>query len=61
MCEFSANIERFTGFAGLYDDFRPKPPVVIVDILTQLAQAQRPQLMVDLGCGTGLSTRLWAG
>ena len=59
--DFSANIERFSGFAGLYDDYRPKPPTVIVDILTQLAQIARPCLVVDLGCGTGLSTRLWIG
>jgi SAM-dependent methyltransferase len=61
MSDFSANIERFTGFAGLYDDYRPKPPTVIVDLLIQIAQTQRPQLVVDLGCGTGLSTRLWEG
>jgi ubiquinone/menaquinone biosynthesis C-methylase UbiE len=58
--DFSANIERFSGFAGQYDDYRPQPPTVIVDILTQLAQTMRPRLVVDLGCGTGLSTRLWA-
>lgn len=54
------NIERFSGFADTYDAYRPQPPVVIADILSQLSQA-RPKLVVDIGCGTGLSTRIWAG
>ena len=57
----NANVERFTGFADVYDCFRPQPPSVIVGILTQLAQTARPALVVDLGSGTGLSTRIWAG
>lgn len=57
----NANIDRFSGFADLYDQYRPQPPAIIVDLLRQLAQATRPQLVVDLGCGTGLSTRIWAG
>jgi ubiquinone/menaquinone biosynthesis C-methylase UbiE len=31
----------------------------LIDILTQLAQVERPRLVVDLGSGTGLSTRIW--
>lgn len=58
---YSANIERFTGFADTYDKYRPQPPAILIDILTQLAQVTRPRLVVDLGCGTGLSTRIWAG
>ncbi len=54
------NVERFAGFASLYDDVRPQPPKVIIDILAQLALVERPKLVVDLGCGTGLSTRIWA-
>lgn len=57
----NANVERFTGFADVYDRFRPQPPPVIVDVLTQLADAPQPALVVDLGSGTGLSTTLWAG
>jgi ubiquinone/menaquinone biosynthesis C-methylase UbiE len=56
-----ANAARFTGFADVYDRYRPAVPVVVADILTQLAQVNRPHLVVDLACGTGLSTRLWAG
>ncbi len=58
--DFSANIERFTGFADHYDKYRPRPPVVLADILCKLAQTSRPQIVVDLGSGTGLSTRYWA-
>lgn len=58
--DLSANAERFAGFADCYDAYRPKPPQVIVDILAQLAQVERPRLVVDLGCGTGLSTLIWA-
>jgi ubiquinone/menaquinone biosynthesis C-methylase UbiE len=57
----AANVERFMGFAERYDAFRPRPPAVLVDILTQLARTPRPALVVDLGSGTGLSTLLWAG
>lgn len=57
--DFAATIERFSGFADLYDKYRPEPPTVIAPILTQLAQTAIPQLVVDLGCGTGLSTRYW--
>jgi len=56
----AANVERFMGFAERYDAHRPRPPQAIVAILTQLAQAPRPALAVDLGSGTGLSTTLWA-
>ena len=54
----AANTERFSGFAELYDIHRPKPPEVIVDLLTQIAAKQHP-VVVDLGSGTGLSTLLW--
>src|SRR3954447_21869479 len=56
----AANVERFMGFADVYDSFRPRPPLALLDILTQLAEAPRPALVVDLGSGTGLSTALWA-
>lgn len=58
---FSGNIARFTGFAAEYDEFRPAPPAVLAELLITLARASRPGLVVDLGCGTGLSTRYWAG
>ena len=54
------NIERFSGFADAYDKFRPAPPAKLSGVLTRLAMIARPTLVVDLGSGTGLSTRYWA-
>lgn len=47
-------------FAAIYDAYRPQVPLIVVDILTQVAGIPRPTLVVDLGCGTGISTRVWA-
>jgi len=58
--DLSANVERFTGYAGCYDAYRPAPPAVLAEILAQLAQVARPGLVVDLGSGTGLSASYWA-
>ena len=46
------------GFPERYDTFRPRPPAALVDYLSGLV----PDLatLVDLGSGTGLSTRAWA-
>jgi ubiquinone/menaquinone biosynthesis C-methylase UbiE len=56
----SANIERFSGFAAEYNSYRPNPPEVLRTVLLELAMVKRPRLIVDLGSGTGLSTRYWA-
>jgi ubiquinone/menaquinone biosynthesis C-methylase UbiE len=58
--DFSATIERFSGFADQYDKFRPAPPAMLGEVLAQIAGISRPRLVVDLGSGTGLSTRFWA-
>jgi ubiquinone/menaquinone biosynthesis C-methylase UbiE len=57
----NANLQRFTGFADTYDRYRPALPLVIRDILSQLAGSVHPLRVVDIGAGTGLSTRLWKG
>jgi SAM-dependent methyltransferase len=49
------------GFAGGYDRFRPRPPRALLELLFRYARTERPGLVVDLGCGTGLSTRAWSG
>jgi SAM-dependent methyltransferase len=48
------------GFAARYDACRPQPPAALLDLLPALAGVERPKLVVDLGSGTGLSTRVWA-
>ena len=53
-----AALERFSGFAHLYDANRPSPPARLGPLLAGYAGAVQPQV-VDLGSGTGLSSR-WA-
>src|SRR5215831_17383768 len=48
------------GFAERYDLHRPRPPRALLDLLPPLAGVERPRLVVDLGSGSGLSTRFWA-
>ncbi len=48
------------GFAATYDRHRPRPPELLLDLLPRLAGGGRPRLVVDVGSGTGLSTRPWA-
>jgi ubiquinone/menaquinone biosynthesis C-methylase UbiE len=47
------------GFSATYDRYRPKTPRELVDALTRYARRPRPELVVDLGTGTGLSARTW--
>jgi SAM-dependent methyltransferase len=39
----------------------PPDGAALIGLLTQYAGIARPRLVVDLGCGTGLSMLLWAG
>jgi ubiquinone/menaquinone biosynthesis C-methylase UbiE len=55
------SVERFSGFAALYDQVRPVPPVAVTELLTQLARISRPTLVVDIGSGTGVSAVIWTG
>jgi SAM-dependent methyltransferase len=57
----NAQSSRYTnpGFADRYDAYRPRPPAALLDILLQLAHTAQPELVVDLGSGTGISTSIW--
>jgi SAM-dependent methyltransferase len=61
--ELRARLDRSgydrSGFAAEYDRHRPRPPMVLLDLLPRLAEGGL-RLVVDLGSGTGLSTRPWA-
>jgi SAM-dependent methyltransferase len=52
---------RRDGFADHYNAFRPKPPPVLLAALIRYAGGPPLRCVVDLGSGTGLSTRAWAG
>jgi SAM-dependent methyltransferase len=52
------NVERFSGFADLYDAHRPQPPLSLGPLLARYCGVSHPDV-VDLGSGTGLSSR-WA-
>lgn len=54
------NADRFTGFAGLYDAARPSMPKYPIEVITNYL-GKNPDIVVDLGCGTGLSTFVWQG
>jgi len=51
-------LEYFTGLAGVYDANRPSYPVEAIDAI--LDGLPRPMTIADIGCGTGISTRLLA-
>ena len=55
------DLARFSGFADLYDIHRPAPPDRLGPLLARYAAmgGQERPLVVDLGSGTGLSSR-WA-
>jgi SAM-dependent methyltransferase len=50
------NAERFTGFADLYDAVRPTPPQELGSLLCEYAGVTDADV-VDLGSGSGLSSR----
>ncbi|MEF2967453.1 class I SAM-dependent methyltransferase [Paenibacillus sp. M1] len=53
-----SNVERFSGFADVYDRYRPEAPKLVVELLSNYLE-RKPDLVMDLGCGTGLSTLVW--
>lgn len=53
------NANRFLGFADVYDNARPKCPEKVKEILLKYL-GKSPSVVVDLGCGTGLSTTIWS-
>lgn len=61
MCDcvdLQKNANRFTGFAEEYEQVRPAIPLYALEKVKQYLE-HTPDLVVDLGCGTGLSTAAW--
>ena len=52
------NINRFSGFADVYNASRPTPPEIIPRTILTYLDAP-PRLVIDIGSGTGLSTMIW--
>jgi SAM-dependent methyltransferase len=52
--------ERFSATADAYERYRPSYPAALVDWLVQLAGLEEGARVVDLGSGTGISSRLLA-
>ena len=51
---------RFTGLASLYARCRPTYPPEVVEYLVSRCGLGPGSLLVDVGCGTGISSRLFA-
>jgi SAM-dependent methyltransferase len=52
--------ERFSGLADLYSRHRPSYPGAALDFIQARCGLGPGALLVDVGCGTGISTRLFA-
>lgn len=50
----SPNIERFTDRADNYEKFRPGYPQSLIDYLSEQLHAQQPNVVAELGAGTGI-------
>jgi SAM-dependent methyltransferase len=60
MAKGSLPTERFSGLENLYDRYRPSYPAEAVDFIIQRCRLNSTTTLVDVGCGTGISTRLFA-
>jgi ubiquinone/menaquinone biosynthesis C-methylase UbiE len=54
-----ANIDRFSGFADVYSCNRPVVPKIAIEIITKYL-GRKPRLIVDIGCGPGISSFPWS-
>ncbi len=52
--------ERFSAAAALYGRFRPSYPRDMVDWIVSIAALEPGAIVADVGCGTGISSRLFS-
>jgi SAM-dependent methyltransferase len=53
-------LERFGGLASGYDQYRPDYPPEAVEFIVRHCRLTPGKRLVDIGCGTGISTRTMA-
>ena len=60
--DLKLNAERFTGekYVELYNQYRPSPPIEIINQSLNYLNKKKAEKIVDLGSGTGISTRIWS-
>ena len=56
------NADRFTGkeYVNIYNHYRPAPPVDIIQQSLNYLNKSKGLTIIDIGCGTGISTRVWS-
>ncbi len=54
-------LSRFTGLADIYAQYRPTYPAVAIDYVIACCNLTSASILADIGCGTGISSRLFAG
>jgi ubiquinone/menaquinone biosynthesis C-methylase UbiE len=52
------NANRFLGFADTYENARPQMPLYPISVINKYL-GKRHNVVLDLGCGTGLSSLIW--
>jgi len=52
--------ERFSGIANTYDIYRPSYPDNLIKWILKTARVHQGDLVADIGCGTGIASRLIA-
>ncbi len=52
---------RFSGLADVYARCRPTYPAAAIDLIVARCGLGPQSLLIDVGCGTGISSRLFAG
>lgn len=58
--DFSDSRQRFTPIAATYARYRPSYPPGLVDWIAQTAKLPAGAAVADIGCGTGIASRLFA-